>query len=124
MAQTANYAPREPPKDPVMLINTIKPKREPCVPLPLAMQEDDLIDDEESELETLKSTKVYVRGSKSYLTNQDDKSLGPMSPTSALNLDPNLENHGVVLKIRDILQNNVAGDREAFKMSVARVQGL
>lgn len=47
-----------------------------------------------------------------------------MSPASALNLDPNLENHGIVIKIRDILHNNVAVDREAFKMSVARVQGL
>ena len=107
-----------------MMINSIKPKRESCIPVPLATQEDDLIDDEESESETLKSTKVYVRGSKSYLTNQDDKSLAPMSPSSALNLDPGLENHGIVIKIRDILQNNVAGDREAFKMSVARVQGL
>jgi hypothetical protein len=92
--------------------------------MPQATQEDELIDDEESELETLKSTKVYVRGSKGYITNQDDKSLAPMSPTSALNLDPNLENHGIVIKIRDILQNNVAGDREAIKMSIARVQGL
>lgn len=107
-----------------MLINSIKPKRESCFPQPLATQEDDLIDDEESELETLKSTRVYVRGSKSFLTNQDDKSLAPMSPISALNLDPLLENNGVVIKIRDILQNNVAGDREAIKMSIARVQGL
>lgn len=75
-------------------------------------------------METLKSTRVYVRGSKSFLTNQDDKSLAPMSPISALNLDSNLENHGVIIKIRDILQNNVAGDREAIKMSIARVQGL
>ena len=47
-----------------------------------------------------------------------------MSPISAVNLGHNLENNGIVIKIRDILQNNVAGDREAIKMSIARVQGL